>query len=419
MADVTHTLRVPFDESRTFEITGSADDRSVIRSIAEGGGHYAPDVVQLLRRIVEPDWVLLDIGANVGALALVVASFVPQGRVHAFEPMPENFGYLTRNIAANEVANVAAHQIALSDATGETAMSFDPDFGAGAHVSTRVAEGEQSTVRTMRLDDWAGGFSRLDLVKLDVEGHELPALRGAVRTLGRFRPHLLVEFNPVTQRRFGAETVDELWSALNHSYRWRFWLRDDGGLSWIASRRHLDLVLRGKGYVDLVLTDRPPARALRRSRLRAMLGGTREMVALARAARRPPPAGEACFVIEPAYRITFDAPASNVAPAALLRITGRLSNDTTVWMGSTYPRHAFTLRHRWLDESGAVVSESPDPTMFPMLAPGASTEFALDATAPSEPGRYQLLVSVVQEGFAWHVDLDPTLAATVAVTVVA
>lgn len=416
MADVTHTLRVPFDESRTFQLTGSAHDRSVMRSVAEDG-YYAPDVVWFLRRIMEPDWVVLDVGANVGALALVVAGFVPQGRIHAFEPAPQNFAYLERNIAVNDVENVDAHQIALSDAAGEVVMSFDPDFGAGAHVSTRVAEGEQAVVRAVRLDDWASDLSRLDLVKLDVEGHELPVLRGAVRTLERFRPHLLVELNPVTQRRFGSETVDELWRALTGAYRWRYWLRSDGGLSWIASRRHLDLVLRDKGYVDVFLTDRPPARALQRSRVRAMAGGVRELVTLARAARRPPAAGEACFVVDPAYRITLDVGALTVTPAAPLRVSGRLRNDTTVWMGSSYPKHAYTLRHRWLDPSGAVVSENPVPTMFQLLAPGAATEFALDATAPAEPGHYQLLVSVVQEGFAWHVDLEPTLAATVAVTV--
>lgn len=149
------------------------------------------------------DGVVLDVGANVGSLALRFARRVAAGRVYAFEPTHYAFGKLTRNLALNpELAPrvvavqtfVSAHAGAPPAAGAYASWSVAPGAGAGhpLHGGTfRSAEG----VGAVALDDFcrANGLARVDLLKIDTDGHELDVLEGARETLARHRPAVLFE----------------------------------------------------------------------------------------------------------------------------------------------------------------------------------------------------------------------------------
>ena len=62
------------------------------------GGAYEPQVMNALSRLLEPDSVAFDVGANIGVFALVMGRLCPQGRVYAFEPAIESFDYLVKNL---------------------------------------------------------------------------------------------------------------------------------------------------------------------------------------------------------------------------------------------------------------------------------------------------------------------------------
>jgi FkbM family methyltransferase len=121
-------------------------------------------------------------------LARLVGS---RGRVHAFEPQANLADYLER--AFRHDARVTVHRVALSDRDGQAALGV-PDYGDGlvlGHATLEPgARAHTEAVRTQRLDE-------LELtpafVKIDVEGHELAVLRGAVDTLRRNRPSVVVE----------------------------------------------------------------------------------------------------------------------------------------------------------------------------------------------------------------------------------
>jgi FkbM family methyltransferase len=153
----------------------------------------------MLAELVPPGGWVLDVGANVGHYTRRLSELVgPRGRVFAFEPVPATFELLAANAGRFPHANVTLLNLAASDGSGVVRMSvprFDTgllDFYDAAIVPPGGAVGEGPEVFRAPLDSLP--FPEpVRLVKLDVEGHELAALRGMRRLLERDRPVLIVE----------------------------------------------------------------------------------------------------------------------------------------------------------------------------------------------------------------------------------
>ncbi len=189
----------PFGE-RSFAITGDDGDIGVIGELDRSGGRYQREFSLFSRHILSPDAVVVDGGAHIGVLSVLLASLCPAGRVYAFEPGGASRAHLVANLAANRMDNVVVEAAALYDTDAGVDFDFDSTYPAGSHVG---AAGPR--VESIRLDTWARarGIERLDLLKLDVEGSEIAVLAGATETIRRFRPTTIVECNPVALRRFG------------------------------------------------------------------------------------------------------------------------------------------------------------------------------------------------------------------------
>jgi FkbM family methyltransferase len=158
-------------------------------------------LLSLLKGISEP--VVLDIGANIGNHALAFATHARQ--VYAFEPVPAIFRLLQTNVTQNKLDNVTASNIALSDVTETATIYKVTDGNCGASSFDRRTENvEAVTVQKIRGDDFVAtnGITKLDLVKIDVEAHEIFVLRGLMETLRRHLPLIVMEWNdPLTIER--------------------------------------------------------------------------------------------------------------------------------------------------------------------------------------------------------------------------
>lgn len=129
---------------------------------------------------------VVDIGAFEGLMTL---GFARKGasRIWAFEPARRNRKVLTRNIAANRLQNVTVFDVALADAPGESTLSYDSVRPSKASLGPGTERVRVATLDEFSLDP--------DLIKIDVEGFELPVLQGAVETLRRHRPKIVLELH--------------------------------------------------------------------------------------------------------------------------------------------------------------------------------------------------------------------------------
>lgn len=147
----------------------------------------------------------LDIGANVGHYTVRLSELVGErGRVIAFEPVPETFELLAANVALIPQRNITLINAAASDSTGVCGMEIPQFADSGldnyymAHLSERP-----SGLNVLRIAvDCLTPPEPIRLVKIDAEGHELPAPRGMARLLERDRPLLIVEDNSSEVRDF-------------------------------------------------------------------------------------------------------------------------------------------------------------------------------------------------------------------------
>jgi FkbM family methyltransferase len=152
-------------------------------------GFYECGKQQQISREVRPGTVFHDVGANVGLYSLLAAELVGPGRVFAFEPVPRNLAYLRKHLALNRVANVEVLGVALSDTNGCARFEIEQTGFMG-----RLSGDGGITVPTATLDSLVEGGKVLppNYVKMDIEGAELLALRGARETFQRYRPVLFL-----------------------------------------------------------------------------------------------------------------------------------------------------------------------------------------------------------------------------------
>ncbi len=171
---------------------------------------YDIATVRLLRRILRPGDVAIDAGANIGYFALLMARRVgPTGKVYAFEPHPTAIARQRENIALNDAAQITLIPKGVWHEPGQATMyGFDDvpvnESSLGRRDDRAVVE--RFDVELAAIDDIVAEPARL--VKLDVEGAERHAIKGAARTLfDGPPPHVLVELNPGACRAFAYHAI--------------------------------------------------------------------------------------------------------------------------------------------------------------------------------------------------------------------
>jgi FkbM family methyltransferase len=176
-------------------------------------GSFEPGTVRACKRLVKPGDTVIDIGANIGAHTLPLAQLVgPSGRVIAFEPTAFAFRKLRHNVTLNpELASrILALQHVLVSASEEAVpttlfSSWPLSSGEPLHAKHRGRSMTTEGASAVTFDDAVSrlGVARIDFVKIDVDGHELPVLQGGVKTLKRFGPTLLIELAPYAHEEEG------------------------------------------------------------------------------------------------------------------------------------------------------------------------------------------------------------------------
>jgi len=160
------------------------------------------DLSFLLRGLEQP--ILFDVGANLGTYSLNFLREFPGGESHAFEPHPQTFSCLAKNLA-DQPANPIP--LALGDKAGDAILfDYKSESGGSSHASLHEdvfsnvykQETKQLAIKSTTLDAYCdhNGIERIDLLKIDTEGNEHNVLRGASQMIGNGRISIVqIEFN--------------------------------------------------------------------------------------------------------------------------------------------------------------------------------------------------------------------------------
>jgi FkbM family methyltransferase len=418
MADVTVRGKFPEEES-WFEVTGNPSDSAVI-GVIERTGAYEPDVMLGIRHVLPPDAVCIDGGANIGVQSLAMAHYAPRSHIYAFEPGAENFLYLQGNLAAGGLGDerVTPLRLGLWDSAGSLKLNFEAAHAGGAYVGDiGDSHSTSEAIDLVTLDDWveSEGLSRLDFIKLDIEGAEPHALAGARRTIARFRPALLIEWNPPALARERGYDFWRLFSDLRAMYPVVSYVREDGTTVWLESRFQASRVLMRKGFVDLLCL---PSRGGVAVRAAEIGRAVKESALLARRFNRFRPPDRA-FMYAPSYRASFAVDRLELAAGSSAHVDVRVVNTSSMWLSSAYAEHPIMASYHWARPDGTVVSRDGLRTVLAApIRPGRSEVVRLSVAAPSGVGAYVLQFCLVQERFAWADQIRPDLVVGLPVEVV-
>jgi FkbM family methyltransferase len=189
---------------------------------------------RLVARLLAPGGTFVDVGANQGFYTILASRLVgATGRVYAFEPAPTEAGKLRSNLRLNRCRNVIVEEIAVGAADGHAPFHLYLGHqgswsGLRKGASDVAVKGRVIDVPVVRLDDYFASrpLERLDIMKIDVEGGELPVLQGAAGLIGRFRPIIICEVEPRRTAQWGYDAGAILKALEKMDYRWRSVTRD-------------------------------------------------------------------------------------------------------------------------------------------------------------------------------------------------
>ncbi len=162
-------------------------------------GNYEVPEHNFLKRELKLGDVFIDVGANIGLHSMNASMLVgKEGRVISFEPFQRNYDLMARNIFDNDCTNITLEKTAISSSNKEMDLYYDESLkNFGAVSSYRKSLSPSEKVISTTLDSYIEekSISKVNLVKLDIEGAEYPALIGMNKMLRRDKPTILIEID--------------------------------------------------------------------------------------------------------------------------------------------------------------------------------------------------------------------------------
>lgn len=173
-------------------------------------GFFEPESTHLIRQIIKPRMVVLDVGANFGYYTVNFSKLVGEsGHIYAFEPSKRFRKRLVDHLTRNKCKNITVLDFGLSNREG-TLTLYGGDSSATLHpIPDFMRPTEEENVQLRTLDSFVSGnkLERVDFVKVDIDGHEPEFVAGAMKTLADYRPILLMEFAQLNLMKAGSDVV--------------------------------------------------------------------------------------------------------------------------------------------------------------------------------------------------------------------
>lgn len=188
------------------------------------GEYYETDETRFLLDHIElqPNEIILDIGANIGWYSLLFAKKFPKNKIFAFEPEPKNYDFLLENIQLNKLENIVPIKKAISDNEATINLYKFNETNLGRHSALPINTNEIITVDATTIDNFVISNqidpANIKLLKIDIEGYELQALKGATQTLNSI-PYIMCEYSPEYMKKGGIDPEELLQLLSNYNYK--------------------------------------------------------------------------------------------------------------------------------------------------------------------------------------------------------
>jgi FkbM family methyltransferase len=209
--------KILMSEIENFRFWFNSSDREM--GVRMALGLYEPLLVELIKKTVKPGMTCIDAGANTGFYTCLMAA--NGANVYAFEPMPNSYNLLVKNVQENNFqSRVQAYQIACSDGD----KSISGSIVSNMYITSEVADAEKVTMNTVAVDNILS--SHIDIIKVDIEGHEPKALEGMKNILTSSKPIIFSEINEYWLRQCSGIEANEYIRILNNFQYKVFDIRD-------------------------------------------------------------------------------------------------------------------------------------------------------------------------------------------------
>ena len=160
---------------------------------------HEPETEVIFKEVAKSCQVFFDVGANIGYFSFLVKQLSPRAQIYSFEPLPQNIDAFKINRDINQFSLMELNEVCIADEEGETEFLIPPpaESGWGRMAHRDLFSGKKIKRPVITLDGFCRrrNISRVDLIKIDVEGYEFKVLKGAMEMIEKYRPKVCIELN--------------------------------------------------------------------------------------------------------------------------------------------------------------------------------------------------------------------------------
>jgi len=196
---------------------------------------HEPECTSFYKQLLKPGFIVVDLGSNIGYYAILASKIIGKtGKVIAIEPEFKNYSLLKRNLELNNCNNVSIYQYAIGPTNNIYSLFLSKNSNTHSMLNVKDSTGIKSIkVQTKALDSLLEEvkISHVDLIRMDIEGYEVEAIKGMINTLKNSSPYLAMELHCdmaghesignllITLKNFGYELICAIDRDMDFKYR--------------------------------------------------------------------------------------------------------------------------------------------------------------------------------------------------------
>jgi len=209
-------------------------------------GLFEPDFFKIASRLLPANGIFFDLGANAGLCSFGLIPSHPSSHYHLFEANEDLISLMKKSSSLHPKVNLSIHHACITERSGKTRFFLEKNQSGQSHVATAKEQGIE--VSNLVLDEYllSRQIKHIDFMKMDLEGHELAALKGLNTSLQEnMVKAIYLETMPENQSRYGLETNAPLLFLEKNGYQLAFCKEEDFGKSKLET---LDLNASGGSF---------------------------------------------------------------------------------------------------------------------------------------------------------------------------